>query len=131
MNFILGGIAIGLGVSILLVMNGRILGISGIIREFVKHPLAEMGWRLFFIAGLLSSPWVYSRFFSVPNVEIFSDASTIIFSGFLMGLGASLANGCTSGHTICGIARFSKRSMVASIIIILAAMLSYHLAGLF
>ena len=128
MNYILGGIGIGLGISILLILNGRILGVSGIIKRLIKNPFAENGWRVLFVLGLVLSPAIYSNFFETQNFEISSHPLTLIISGFLIGLGASLSNGCTSGHSVCGVARLSKRSIIATIIMILAALVTFNLA---
>ena len=84
MHYILGGIAIGSAVSILLIFNGRILGVSGIIREFLKNPFAEMSWRLLFILGLILSPALYSKFFEIQTFEILSSPLKLILSGFLI-----------------------------------------------
>jgi len=127
MNYIYGGIAIGLGISILLIINGRILGISGIFREFLKNPLAEMGWRFFFLLGLVMSPFIYSKFINVKDFEIHSNPFVIIIGGLLIGIGATLSNGCTSGHAVCGVSRLSKRSFVASFVMIVSAILTYNI----
>jgi len=130
MNYIVGGIAIGLAISILLIFNGRILGVSGIIREFLKNPFAEMSWRMLFILGLILSPTLYSKFFETQTFEIFSSPLILILSGFLIGLGASLSNGCTSGHSVCGVSRLSKRSIIATVIMMLAAFITFNLINL-
>ena len=130
MHYILGGIAIGSAVSILVIFNGRILGISGIIRGFLKNPFAEMSWRLLFILGLILSPTLYSKFFVIQTIEILSSPLKLILSGFLIGLGASLSNGCTSGHSVCGVSRLSKRSIIATVIMMLAAFITFNVTNL-
>jgi len=115
MEYFLGGLGIGLGIAILLLFNGKILGISGIVREFLQNPVAENGWRISLILGLVLSPVLYQLFFDLNTFEILSSPLLLIFAGFLVGLGASLSNGCTSGHSVCGVSRLSPRSILATL----------------
>jgi uncharacterized membrane protein YedE/YeeE len=111
---LLGGMLIGLASSILLLANGRIAGISGIFEGLLKPRTGEYLWRLLFVVGLMSGGLMMSivmpeRFDLITNRTI----AMIGLGGLLVGLGVSVGSGCTSGHGICGISRFSRRSLVA------------------
>jgi len=126
MEYFLGGLGIGLGIAILLLFNGKILGISGIVREFLQNPVAENGWRISLILGLVLSPVLYQLFFDLNTFEILSSPLLLIFAGFLVGLGASLSNGCTSGHSVCGVSRLSPRSILATLIMMGFAFVTFN-----
>ena len=111
---LVGGGFIGIAVSILLLFNGKILGVSGILGELLNHPLSKNNWRLFFVIGLLISPFIYNIFYQLPTIEMTSDNLLIIVGGLLVGLGSRLGSGCTSGHGVCGVARLSVRSLIAT-----------------
>ena len=110
----LGGLLIGLASAILLVMNGRIAGISGIAGGVVRLQRGETLWRVLFVAGLLVGGMIAS--FVSPSAVVFDvDRSTLALAaaGLLVGIGTQMGNGCTSGHGVCGLSRFSRRSLVA------------------
>lgn len=111
---LIGGSIIGIAVSLLLLFNGKVLGVSGILGELFNHPLSKNYWRLFFVLGLLISPLIYSIFHSIPIIEITSNKLLIIVGGLLVGFGSRLGSGCTSGHGVCGLARLSVRSFIAT-----------------
>ena len=114
-NGLLGGMLIGLAAVLFFWINGRIMGVSGIASRLLEKPKQDSWWRLSFILGLISGGGVYKqRFFVEVNVD--ATWPFLIFAGFLVGLGTVIGNGCTSGHGICGIARFSKRSIAATIV---------------
>ncbi|GAA0339054.1 YeeE/YedE family protein [Morganella psychrotolerans] len=120
----LGGLVIGLAVSALLLLNGRIAGISGILANvFSPHS----GWRIAFIAGLIISPWTYFLIQGQPDVVIAADYPLLIVAGLLVGFGTRLGSGCTSGHGICGMARLSKRSFAAVAVFMVSAFLTVWL----
>lgn len=110
---LLGGILIGLAAVMLYWLNGRIMGVSGIMSRLLQKPSMDSWWRLSFIIGLVLGGILYPW---PVTVELKASYVLVIAAGFLVGLGTVLGNGCTSGHGICGIARFSKRSMVATAI---------------
>lgn len=122
LNGLLGGMLIGLAAVVLFWLNGRIMGVSGICSRLLTRPSADSGWRLAFIVGILIGTLFYQ---SIWGVDIVIDASwgMVIVAGLLVGMGTVLANGCTSGHGICGMARFSKRSIVATLTFIVTGML--------
>jgi uncharacterized membrane protein YedE/YeeE len=111
---LIGGSIIGIAVSLLLLFNGKVLGVSGILGELINNPLSKNYWRLFFVLGLLISPLIYSIFHPIPIIEITSNKLLIIVGGLLVGFGSRLGSGCTSGHGVCGLARLSVRSFIAT-----------------
>lgn len=124
MNALIGGIFIGIAAAILIIFNARIAGISGIISGALSKPSPANHWRYAFIFGLLVSPLVYQFFFSLPVVENVASLPKLVLAGLLVGLGTQYASGCTSGHGICGLSRFSMRSLVATLSFIGAGMLT-------
>lgn len=111
---LIGGSIIGIAVSLLLLFNGKVLGVSGILGELFNNPLSKNYWRLFFILGLLISPLIYNIFYPILIIEITSNKLLIIVGGLLVGFGSRLGSGCTSGHGVCGLARLSVRSFIAT-----------------
>jgi len=111
---LIGGLIIGIAVSLLLLFNGKVLGVSGILGELFNNPLSKNYWRLFFVLGLLISPLIYSIFHPIPIIEMTSNKLLIIVGGLLVGFGSRLGSGCTSGHGVCGLARLSVRSFIAT-----------------
>jgi uncharacterized protein len=118
----IGGTLIGMASVLLMLLNGRIAGISGILAGVLTVSSEDGGWRLAFIAGLIIAP-IISVFLGRPLPEPDMPASwlLIIMAGFLTGFGARLGGGCTSGHGVCGIARLSRRSIAATAIFIATA----------
>lgn len=113
---LLGGALIGLAASLLLVLNGRIAGISGIVGGLLQRcSAAEMRWRAAFVAGLVVAPAIFALFFAVPEVHVEARWGVLGVAGLLVGYGARLGSGCTSGHGVCGLSRLSPRSVVATL----------------
>lgn len=119
-----GGLSIGVACTLLLLGIGRIAGISGILSGLLDPAGRDFGWKLSFIAGLVIAPTLLKSFVPAAGVIGAPAASSLDFlvGGLLAGLGARLANGCTSGHGICGLARFSRRSLVAVALFMATAM---------
>ncbi|MFY7993493.1 MAG: YeeE/YedE family protein [Bacteriovoracaceae bacterium] len=116
MNAILGGALIGLAVTIMLLFNGRVVGISGIIGNTLKPTKGDTLWRVMFILGLLVGGILLR--FTLPQSFIQEGHTTTIdyiIAGLLVGFGTLLGNGCTSGHGVCGISRFSLRSILSTV----------------
>lgn len=116
---LIGGVLIGISASAMLLLMGRIAGISGILGGVVSRQKDDVLWRIAFIAGLLIGGLVLRV--AAPHllqVDIVRSAAALVAAGFMVGFGARLGNGCTSGHGVCGIGRFSPRSIVATIIFI-------------
>ncbi len=115
-----GGMLIGLATALFLLANGRIAGISGIAGGIVRGLLhlswRDLDWRLAFVFGLVASTFVWRQFFNLPDVQIQASDIMLVVAGVLVGFGTRLGSGCTSGHGVCGMARFSPRSIVATLI---------------
>lgn len=124
-NALLGGVLIGAAVSIMLLFNGRVTGISGIIGGMFHPVKKDFSWRLFFIMGLIAGGFILNYF--RPESFIQSSSATTfdyILAGLLVGFGTLLGNGCTSGHGVCGMSRFSVRSFAATITFIVFGIIS-------
>jgi uncharacterized membrane protein YedE/YeeE len=109
-----GGILIGLAAALLVLMNGRIAGVSGIVGGLLGPRKGDLGWRFAFIAGLAGAPLVYVLFQPFPAVRVVAGTSALIAAGLLVGLGTRYGSGCTSGHGVCGVSRLSPRSLAAT-----------------
>ncbi len=114
-----GGGLIGLVAALLFLGLGRIAGISGILGSLLHEQSAEAGWRLAFLCGLLLAPGLWAAValngLPLPAHTVVAPGGWVVLvvAGLLVGFGTRLANGCTSGHGVCGLARFSRRSLVA------------------
>ncbi len=128
LHAVMGGILIGTSATILLYFLGRIAGISSILRGVLTLKVEEP-WRYFFIAGLLLGGMVY-QWLAIPPTSVRSalPLPIVILAGLLVGLGASIGGGCTSGHGVCGLGRLSKRSFVATLTFVAFAMLTTTVA---
>lgn len=132
---LLGGMLIGTGGAVYLLANGRIMGASGIIGGLVDGSGRSTMWeRISFLAGLALIPVVLLWFLGPKETHATGNFALLIAAGFLVGVGTRLANGCTSGHGVCGISRLSLRGMVATVFYILAGGLTVvlfrHLLGI-
>ena len=127
LNSLIGGILIGIAAIIIFLVNGRIIGISGIIGNLITHKETDqIYWRIIFILGVLIGPLFFIILFKEIKSEMVANTTLLIISGFLVSLGTSLGNGCTSGHGICGLSRFSIRSMVATFIFVISGMITVY-----
>lgn len=109
-----GGVLIGLATALFILLNGRVLGISGIVGGLVKPRAGDTGWRIAFVLGLLAAPAVWALFAEPVAPRIDAGVPLLVVAGLLVGWGTRYGSGCTSGHGICGLARLSPRSMVAT-----------------
>jgi hypothetical protein len=125
---LIGGMLIGLAAALLLLLNGRISGISGIVGGLLTPKSSEVGWRVVFIAGLLLGAFGYmlATGGALP-VRMQASLPVLVVAGLLVGFGTRFGSGCTSGHGLCGIGRLSKRSIVASAVFFGVAMLTVFL----
>lgn len=121
-----GGILIGISVSVLLLWNGRIAGISGVVGGILSRNRNELAERIAFIAGLIIAPGLVWMILERPTVQIDSGVPAIILAGLLVGLGSRLGSGCTSGHGVCGLARLSVRSLVATLTFMAAGFITVY-----
>jgi uncharacterized membrane protein YedE/YeeE len=115
-----GGLLIGLGAALLLLANGRIAGISGILGGLLRPARGDVGWRLAFVLGLLAAPLGWLALQAMPPAQIDHTPALLGAAGLLVGLGTRFGSGCTSGHGVCGIARLSPRSLVATLCFMVA-----------
>lgn len=123
-----GGILIGAAAALLLLANGRVAGISGILGGLWSTERGDRVWRLAFIVGMFVSPAVYSLVAIMPEAVIEANTMTLIVAGLLVGLGTRYASGCTSGHGVCGLSRGSVRSLTATMAFMAAGFLTVYLA---
>lgn len=113
----LGGALIGLAAVLLLFANGRIAGVSGIVGGLLTHTRGDVAWRVAFVLGLWLGGLVYWAVRGEPfAVELTASWPVMLAAGLLVGFGTRMGGGCTSGHGVCGIARLSKRSIVATLV---------------
>ncbi len=123
-----GGLLIGLATTLLLLLNGRIAGISGIVGGLLTRKGSEVAWRAVFVAGLLLGAFVYMMATGgVFSVSIEASLPVMVVAGLLVGFGTRLGSGCTSGHGVSGIARLSKRSIVATLVFMSVAIITVFL----
>lgn len=122
-----GGLLIGLAIALLLLVNGRIAGISGIIGGLFTPSSGNVAWRLAFIGGILLVA-ILGNLLAAPS-ESHIDAGwiTLALAGTLVGLGTRLGSGCTSGHGVCGLSRLSKRSIAATLTFMAAGFATVYL----
>lgn len=110
-----GGLLIGLAASVLLLFNGRIAGISGIVGGLLqRYKAGDLAWRVVFVLGLVLAPVLYRLFAELPESRIDAGWAMLVVAGVLVGFGSRLGSGCTSGHGVCGLSRLSPRSLVAT-----------------
>lgn len=117
----LGGVLIGLSASAMLLFNGRIAGISGIVGGVLRLPRNDLDWRIAFVMGLLAGG--ITLFLLDPgffSTDLVRSPAAIVVAGLLVGVGVRLGSGCTSGHGVCGMSRFSPRSILATVTFMLA-----------
>lgn len=132
-----GGGLIGLAAVLVMLLFGRVAGITGItvtaIRPLVLDDLADWGWRVAFIAGLMAAPLLVGAAAGEVTQTVSDNLPAMGLAGFLVGFGTALGSGCTSGHGVCGLARLSSRSLVAVLVFMAAAVATVlvlrHLAG--
>lgn len=119
---LLGGALIGLASVLLMALTGRIAGISGIFGGCLTFATGDKVWRFAFIAGLVLAPVASGLLgYPLPKPDMPASWALIVIAGLLVGFGARLGGGCTSGHGVCGIARLSARSIVATVIFMASA----------
>jgi len=126
----IGGLVIGLAVMLFFALNGRLIGISGIARNFLNSNNKRFDNFLFLI-GLILGPIIYQLFSKeVVSINITNSIYLLGIAGLLVGLGTSIGNGCTSGHGICGISRFSLRSIIATVTFMIVGILIVFVTNL-
>lgn len=132
-----GGLMIGLAAALLLLGNGRVMGASGIVGSLVERPGASRTLResLPFVAALIGAPALVVAIGGAPATQVTGDTGLLLLAGLLVGVGTRLANGCTSGHGVVGMARLSPRSILATLTFLGAGFavmfLGRHIVGMF
>jgi uncharacterized membrane protein YedE/YeeE len=122
-----GGLMIGFAAAMLVLFNGRIAGISGILGGLLQAGTGDKAWRVLFVLGLVTAPFVYRITFGLPAVTIDAGTMELIIAGLLVGIGTRYASGCTSGHGVCGISRGSVRSIAATLTFMAAGFVTVYL----
>ncbi|ERB63805.1 MULTISPECIES: YeeE/YedE family protein [Vibrio] len=125
---LIGGALLGLSATMLLMINGKVAGISGIVNGVLSPKRNDLFWRLLFLIGMVSGGAlsVMVLGIEIPSTESIS-TFVLVIAGLLVGFGTRLSNGCTSGHGICGVGRFSFRSIVATAIFMVVAALTVYI----
>jgi len=127
---LVGGLLIGLSTALMMVLNGRIAGISGIVGGLLARKGSEVGWRAMFAAGLLLGAFAYVLASGeVFPVRVQASLPIMVAAGLFVGFGTRLGSGCTSGHGVSGIARLSRRSIVAALVFMGTAILTVFVTG--
>lgn len=124
-----GGIVLGVASALFILINGRILGISGILGGLLSPKAGDIFWRVIFLAGMFAAPWVFKLLAPadfMTATEIDADFITIVIAGLLVGIGTRYGAGCTSGHGVCGLSRMSPRSLVATLSFMAAGFLTVY-----
>jgi len=128
-----GGGLIGLAGALLVLLDGRIAGISGIVAGLLRPAAGDWHWRLAFVAGMLLAPLLYALATALPAIRIEADTPTLLIAGFVVGIGTRFGSGCTSGHGVCGLSRRSPRSLAATLAFMTAGFVTVwvtrHLLG--
>ncbi|MES2069934.1 MAG: YeeE/YedE family protein [Pseudomonadota bacterium] len=122
-----GGALIGLATAGLLLINGRIAGISGIVGGLLRSGNDRRGWRIAFVLGLLAAPLAYRLFATLPASRVDASWPVLVVAGLLVGFGTRYGSGCTSGHGVCGLSRGSERSLVATLAFMAAGFVTVYL----
>lgn len=112
---LIGGMFIGGAAVMLVLLNGRIAGISGITGGLLQPTKGDIAWRVAFILGLMGAPSIYGLCAPPPMPQIDADYPVLALAGLLVGIGTRYGSGCTSGHGVCGLSRLSLRSLIATI----------------
>jgi uncharacterized membrane protein YedE/YeeE len=120
-----GGALIGLAAAALMLLTGRLAGVSGILGGLLRSGPSDRAWRIAFVAGLIAAPLVAALAGApLPRPAIATNLALVAAAGLLVGFGTRMGNGCTSGHGVCGFARLSPRSIVATVVFMLTAIVT-------
>jgi len=120
---LIGGVLIGAGAATLILFNGTVAGISGITANLVEGRSGAGGWRIAFLMGLIAP----ALLLGLPGVDVTGSLPMLAVSGLLVGAGARVGSGCTSGHGVCGLANLSRRSLAATMVFMATAMLTIQI----
>jgi len=124
---LIGGAMIGCAAMLLMAAHGQIMGVSGIVKNLLPPISADWQWRALFTAGILLAPAITLLINGeFPEVTIVKNPLVLLIAGLLVGAGTVMGNGCTSGHGVCGLSRFSIRSIVATVVFLLSAIVTVY-----
>lgn len=124
---LIGGVLLGLSAALFILLNGRVLGISGIVGGLSLRKPGDSSWRLSFLLGLFTAPWLYAVFAEPVLPRIDAGWAMLVLAGLLVGVGTRYGSGCTSGHGVCGLSQLSPRSLVATLSFMGAGFLTVYL----
>jgi len=124
---LVGGLLLGSATALLLWLNGRLAGISGIVGGIVNPKSGDAGWRVVFVAGILLGTFVSTLMAGGGLVQVETSLPVLVGAGLLVGFGTRLGSGCTSGHGLCGLSRLSRRSVAATLVFFGVAMFTVFL----
>lgn len=126
-NALLGGVIIGISASLMLLLNGRVTGVSGIINGILSPVKGDTAWRVSFIVGLFLGGLVLKALKPATfSGALATETWTIVAAGLFVGFGTVMGSGCTSGHGVCGISRLSPRSLVATVCFMASGILAVY-----
>ena len=123
---LIGGAIIGAAAALFAVLNGRIAGVSGILGGLARPQDGDVSWRIAFVAGLVAAPLALLA--ALPEIRVDASIPVLVAAGLLVGVGTRYGGGCTSGHGVCGIARASPRSIVATLAFMAAGFATVYVA---
>jgi len=125
---LIGGAIIGAAAALFAVLNGRIAGVSGILGGLLRPQAGDIAWRIAFVAGLVAAPLAWRLLAALPEIRVDTSYFTLAAAGLLVGIGTRYGGGCTSGHGVCGVARLSPRSIVATLAFMAAGFATVYVA---
>ncbi len=123
-----GGVLIGIAAAILILFNGRIAGVSGILGQALNGGIVRDNlWRIAFVMGIIAAPALWQVWVGEIEISIETNVLWLIIAGLFVGVGTSYGSGCTSGHGICGLSRFSMRSLIATLSFMLTGIVTVYI----
>ena len=123
-----GGLLIGIAAAILILFNGRIAGVSGILGQALNGGIVRDNlWRIAFVMGIIAAPAIWQIWVGEIEIAIQTNALWLMVAGLLVGVGTSYGSGCTSGHGICGLSRLSMRSLIATLSFMASGMVTIYI----
>ncbi len=123
-----GGMLIGIATAILILFNGRIAGVSGILGQALNGGIVRDNlWRIAFVMGIIAAPALWQIWVGEIEIVIQNNALWLMIAGLLVGVGTSYGSGCTSGHGICGLSRLSMRSLIATLSFMISGMVTVYI----
>lgn len=131
---LMGGVLIGAAAVLLMATHGRVMGVSGIVSRLLPPVATDWHWHAAFVAGVIAVPLLLVFSGRAPSITITPNIVLLVLAGLLVGFGTVMGNGCTSGHGVCGLPRFSKRSLVSVAVFMVVAIatvyLTHHVFGI-